>query len=130
MRQVGLGSRVVNFLVDTLLIFLMSYSLYEWWVFYVRFWGYKYHPWYVFFAATLFVYYLLFELLWSRTPGKFISFSIVRSAAGTRPAAYQVLLRSLVRLTIIDLFFIPFLDMPLHDALSNTRVVETGDGEE
>jgi hypothetical protein len=35
-----------------------------------------------------------------------------------------VLLRSLLRLTIIDAFFIPFLERPLHDALSKTRVVE------
>jgi uncharacterized RDD family membrane protein YckC len=77
------------------------------------------------FSMQLFLFtILIFELIWNRTPGKFLSMTKVRNIAGGRPAWYQVIFRSILRLTIIDCFFIPFLDRPLHDALSKTRVVE------
>jgi uncharacterized RDD family membrane protein YckC len=124
MNEVGVGTRVINFLVDTLIIFLISFGLYKWYIFYVRYWDYKFYPWYQFFYATNFVYYTIFELIASRTPGKWLTMTKVRTAGGNKPAFYQVLLRSLLRLTIIDPFFIPLLNRPLHDALSKTRVVE------
>ncbi len=124
MKEVGIGTRVINFLADTILIFLLSYGLYKWWTFYVMFWKFTYFPFYLFFYATIFVYYTFFEILWSRTPGKWLSLSKVRNADGGRPAWYQVVFRSILRLTIIDCFFIPFLGRTLHDALSKTRVVE------
>lgn len=124
MKEVGVGTRVVNFLVDTVLIFLLSFLFYEWWKFYVLYWQYKYFPFYMFFWLTIFVYYTIFELIWSRTPGKWLSLSKVRNSAGDRPLWYQIVFRSILRLTIIDCFFIPILDRPLHDALSKTRVME------
>ncbi len=124
MNEVGVGTRVINFLVDTIIIFLISYALYKWYIFYVRYWEYKYYPWYQFFYATLFIYYTIFELIASRTPAKWLTMTKVRTASGNKPAFYQVLLRSLLRLTLIDAFFIPVLQRPLHDALSKTRVME------
>ena len=124
MKQVGVGTRVINYLIDTILVSLISYGLYNWWIFYVRYWEFPYYPFYYFFWATLFVYYTLFELIISRTPGKLLTMTKVRTLSGNRPAFYQVLLRSLLRLTIIDPFFIPVFDKPLHDALSKTVVVE------
>jgi len=124
MNEVGVGARSINFLVDTILVFLISYGFYKWWSFYVMFWNYKFIPFWMFFFATLFVYYSFFELLLSRTPAKYITLTTVRNVQNKRPAFYQVLLRSLLRLTIIDLFFIPIIGRPLHDALSKTRVVE------
>lgn len=120
----GLGSRVVNFIADTLIIYLVSLGLSKWYLFYVRFWDYTFMPFYAFFWATLFLYYFLFEVTICRTPGKFITFTIVRTATGKRPSIGRVLLRSLLRLTIVDAFFIPFFDRPLHDQLSGTRVVQ------
>lgn len=124
MKEVGVGSRVMNFLIDTILIFFLAYIFFKWWSFYVMYWRYYPIPFYMFFYATIFVYYTIFELIWSRTPGKFLSMTKVRNIAGGRPAWYQVVFRSILRLTIIDCFFILFLDRPLHDALSKTRVVE------
>ncbi len=124
MNEVGVGTRVINFLVDTLIIFLISYGLYKWYIFYVRYWEFKYYPWYQFFYATLFIYYTVFELIASRTPAKWLTMTKVRTASGSKPAFYQILLRSLLRLTLIDPFFIPIFQRPLHDALSKTRVVE------
>ncbi len=124
MKEAGLGSRVINFLVDTLIIFLVAYAFYKWWSFYVMYWQYKFFPFYMFFWITIFIYYTIFESIWNRTPGKFLSMTRVRNIAGGRPAWYQFVFRSIFRLTVIDCFFIPFLNRPLHDVLSKTRVVE------
>ena len=124
MNEVGVGTRVINFLVDTIIIFLISYGLYKWYIFYVRYWDYKFYPWYQFFYAILFIYYTLFEMIASRTPGKWLTMTKVKTVSGSKPAFYQILLRSILRLTIIDPFFIPILNRPLHDAWSKTRVVE------
>ncbi len=125
MRTVGDGTRILNFLVDTLIIFTISYFSYKAWNWYVIYWGYKYYsfPWYFF--GAMFVYYSFFEGIFARTPGKWISYSRVVNGAGKKPFLGWILVRSLVRLTIIDMFFIPFLGKPLHDYLSRTAVVES-----
>ena len=124
MKEAGIGTRVINFLIDTILIFLLAFALYKWWIFYVTYWDYKFFPFYQFFHATTFVYYFLFEALFSKTPGKWLTMSKVRNTSGGKPGWYQVLLRSLTRLTIIYAFFIPILGRPLHDAISGTRLEE------
>jgi uncharacterized RDD family membrane protein YckC len=124
MIEVGVGTRVINFLIDTLVIFLISFGLYKWWTFYVRFWNYKYFPFYQFFWFFTFIYYTIFEALTTRTLGKFVTMTKVKTVSGNRPAFYSILLRSLIRVTLIDAFFIPVLGRTLHDQLSNTRVVE------
>lgn len=72
----------------------------------------------------MFVYYIFFEGIFKRTPGKWLSLSKVVNKSAGKPAFWRILIRSLIRLTIIDCFFIPFLDKPLHDYLSGTEVVE------
>lgn len=124
MRQVGIGTRVINFLVDTILIAIIAYFIAKGYRFYVYYYGYKGHNFAFFFWCTLFVYYTLFEAIFARTPGKFLSYSKVVSSNGKRPNILQVLVRSVIRITVIDLFFQPFLDKTLHDYLSKTDVVE------
>jgi uncharacterized RDD family membrane protein YckC len=124
MKEVGVGSRVINFLVDTIIVALIAYGLYKWNNFYVYYWQHKFYPFWMFFYPMIFVYYTVFETIFSRSTGKWISMSKVTNINGERPAFYQVLLRSLLRLTFIDMFFIPIFDRPLHDQLSKTRVVE------
>lgn len=124
MKQVGVGTRVINFLIDTIAGFLISFGLYKWWTFYVLFWSYTYFPFYYFFYITLFFYYTFFELITSRTPGKMFTMTKVRTQSGKRPAFYQILFRSLLRFTFIDPFFIAIFEKPLHDVLSKTEVVE------
>ena len=124
MNEVGIGTRVVNFLVDTLLISILSYALYKWHQFYVYWYGIHPYQYYVFFYGTIFLYYMLFELIFTRTPGKWVTMTRVRDTTGHRPAWYRILFRSLLRLTLIDPFFIPFFNRTLHDHLSGTRVVE------
>ncbi|MFT4155425.1 RDD family protein [Parafilimonas sp.] len=124
MQKTGVGIRVLNFLVDTLLIFGITYGASAWWDFHVMYWSYPPAQFYTLFFMVLFIYYTIFEALFKRSPGKWLSKSKVVNKNGGKPAFWQILVRSLVRLTIIDCFFIPFFDGPLHDYLSQTAVTE------
>jgi uncharacterized RDD family membrane protein YckC len=124
MKQVGIGTRTLNFIVDTLIIFFLSLLAYNGWKFYAYYYHIIYIPFYYFFWSILFLYYILFESIFSRTPGKWLSLSKVVDKKGKKASFLQIVLRSLARLTIIDCFFIPFLDKTLHDFISKTEVVE------
>lgn len=124
MNEVGIGTRVINFLIDTLIIWLISYGLFKWYNFYVYYYNFQSYQFYLFFYGTLFLYYFIFESLFSRSPAKWLTLTQVRNDKGKKPGIYRIFLRCILRLTIIDPFFIPFLQRPLHDALSKTRVVE------
>jgi uncharacterized RDD family membrane protein YckC len=125
MKKVGDGTRILNFLVDGGIIFTLSYFTFGAWNWYVLNWGYQSYKFGWFFAAILVVYYFLFEVLFARTPGKWFSYTKVVNRTGKRASVIAILVRTLVRLTIIDLFFIPFLGKPLHDYLSKTEVIES-----
>ncbi|MDE3234628.1 MAG: RDD family protein [Bacteroidota bacterium] len=124
MRTIGIGSRVLNFLADTFIIFWIAYIIHHIWRWYVFYYSIHMFNFGVFFALALALYYTFCESIWGRTPGKWLSYSKVVDLQNQKPGLAVILFRSLVRLTVIDPFFIPFLDMPLHDYLSKTRVVE------
>lgn len=124
MKSVGIGTRVLNFLVDSLIIFLISYLAYKG----LKYYATKYRQplvnfGYLFFTV-LFFYYFISELLFARTLGKLASFTKVVNSQGKRPNIVQIFIRSAVRLTIIDCFFFPLWEKTLHDYLSKTKVVE------
>ncbi len=123
--MVGVGTRTLNFLIDTPVIALLAYAPYKvnnWYVFYYKtpFYSYIY-----FFALVLLLYYTISEGTSGRTMGKYVSFSRVVTQKGNKPSWAVCFVRSLLRLTLIDLFFIPFFDRPLHDVLTKTYVVES-----
>ncbi len=124
MQITGVGTRALNFIVDTLLIFLLAWASFRGWNFYVIYWGYTPHNFAWFFYGILFVYYFFFEAIFTRTPGKWLSYSKVVTREGKRPGLGWIFIRSLTRLILIDMFFIPFLGKPLHDYLSKTILVE------
>ena len=124
MKRAGFGTRVLNFIIDTLLIFGFAYVANNLWDTQVMYWHYPFIPFYGIFWIMVFVYYLFFEAIFKRSPAKWITISKVVNKKGKRAAFWQIFVRSLVRLTIIDCFFIPFLDKPLHDYLSKTEVIE------
>ncbi|QEC65876.1 RDD family protein [Panacibacter ginsenosidivorans] len=124
MNQVGIGTRVINFIADTLLVIILSFIFNKVWDFYVIYWGYPYINPLLSFGGMLFIYYFIFELFWAKTPGKWLSYTKVVDKKGLKPGFIQIFLRSIVRLTIIDCFFIPFLNKPLHDYVSSTEVIE------
>lgn len=79
-------------------------------------------PWQLIGFGVLIGYYLFFEGLWQRTPGKFILGTVVVAATGEKPSFGQVLGRTLCR-------FIPFEPFSFfgregwHDSISKTKVV-------
>ncbi|ANI89118.1 hypothetical protein A9P82_07335 [Arachidicoccus ginsenosidimutans] len=125
MQTVGTGTRVLNFLIDTILIFIISIIFSQWYNFHVIYWHYTPLAPYSFFFITLVMYYFLFESIFKRTPGKWLTISKVVSKKKEKPNILQILIRSLARLILIDCFFIPFLNgRTLHDYLSGTYIVE------
>lgn len=124
MKTVGIGTRVLNFLVDTILVFFISYGIYKWHSFYVFYYHSADIDFYIIFWLTLVAYYFIFESIFLRTPAKWLSLSKVVNLQDKRPALWQLLVRSMVRIVPIDCFFIPFLDGTLHDFASRTKVVE------
>lgn len=124
MRIVGIGTRVLNFLVDTTIIFILAYIAFKIWMFYVYYYNFRNFAIYEFMAVILFVYYTIFESINGRSLGKMLTVSRVVSKEGKRAGFLRILIRSLVRLTVIDCFFIPFLKKPLHDYVSNTVVID------
>lgn len=124
MNKVGIGTRVLNFLIDIFLFFWLGFIAYKIWYFYAFYYRIVFVPFYYFFFISWFLYYLICEGLFARTPGKKFTYTKVVNKAGGRPSFGQIFIRSLVRLILIDSFFIPFLDKPLHDYLSGTEVVE------
>jgi uncharacterized RDD family membrane protein YckC len=126
MKTAGDGTRTLNFLVDTALIFLVSLLLMRIWTWYVAYWDYPQLNFGWFFFGFLFVYYFVWEALLARTPGKMVSLTRVVNLRGMRPSVGQIFVRSAVRIFLLDLFFLPFLGVTLHDYLSKTRVVQNG----
>ncbi|MES2005175.1 MAG: RDD family protein [Bacteroidota bacterium] len=124
MRVVGEGTRALNFFIDTLIIFAIAYFSFGGWNWYVMYWGYPQYNFGWFFFGILFVYYFLFEAIFGRTPGKWFTYSKVVNPQGKKAGIAAIFIRTLARLTLIDLFFIPFLGKPLHDYLSKTIVIE------
>jgi uncharacterized RDD family membrane protein YckC len=74
---------------------------------------------------TYFFYYLLYEFLFNKTVGKFLTKTLVVSITGTKPKFWEILIRTFGRLIIID-FFTFFKNYPIgfHDKISETLVIE------
>jgi uncharacterized RDD family membrane protein YckC len=125
MKNVGDGTRILNFIVDGILVFLLSFAVFKYWNFYVVNWHFKPINFWWFIAAVLFIYYSFFEIIWARTPGKWASSSKVVDQKGNKPSVLQIIGRSLLRLIIFDFFFNSFWGKPLHDKLTGTEVVES-----
>jgi uncharacterized RDD family membrane protein YckC len=76
----------------------------------------------VFGVLILSAYYIFFEGIWARTPGKFLLGTVVVAESGTKPGIKQVVGRTLCR-------FIPFEALSFfgergwHDSISKTHVV-------
>lgn len=125
MRTVGIGTRVLNCFIDTLILALISIRTYPLWNINVRFYHFPFLNYWMFFGIILFLYYSVFEFFFSKTPGKWLSYTnVVDAKGGGKPTFFQILMRSLFRLILIDMFFFPFLEKTLHDQMSGTLVVQ------
>ncbi|WP_052184225.1 RDD family protein [Psychroserpens sp. Hel_I_66] len=74
------------------------------------------------YLAVRFCYYLLFESIYSRTPGKFETQTKVVDKNGNKPNVFQVIIRSLSRFMSV-LSGLSDDERAIHDMTSNTFVV-------
>jgi uncharacterized RDD family membrane protein YckC len=121
MREAGILTRLANYLVDILLISQFLFGKFPLtWIRYIS--EIEAVQLTIVSMVHLFCYYTLFEILFRRTPGKFLTDTTV-VAEGLTPASNRsILMRSLIRL--IPLEGISFLfKKDWHDCLSSTKVV-------
>jgi len=120
---IGDGTRILHFLVDTILIALIAYLVYGWWNFHVMYWNYTPYQYGVFFFATMWLYAFLFEFIFLRTPAKWLTGTKVVSEKGGRPNILQFFLRATLRTTIISMFGLAWNGQPFHDTFSKTKLI-------
>ncbi len=120
---IGDGTRILHFLVDTLLIAVIAYLVYGWWNFHVMYWNYTPYQYGVFFFATMWLYAFLFELIFLRTPAKWLTGTKVVSENGGRPNIFQFFIRATLRSTIVSMFGLAWNGQPLHDTFSKTKLI-------
>jgi len=120
---IGDGTRILHFLVDTLLITLIAYLVYGWWNFHVMYWNYTPYQYGVFFFATMWLYAFLFEFIFLRTPAKWLTGTKVVSEKGGRPNIFQFFIRATLRTTIVSMFGLAWNGQPLHDTFSKTKLI-------
>ncbi|MCX6211446.1 MAG: RDD family protein [Bacteroidetes bacterium] len=122
---IGDGTRILHFLVDTLLITLIAYLVYGWWNFYVMYWNFTPIRFGPFFFGSMWVYVFLFEFIFLRTPAKWLTGTKVVSEKGGRPNIFQFFIRATLRTTIVSMFGLAWNGQPLHDTFSKTKLVYT-----
>ena len=120
---IGDGTRILHFLVDTLLIAVIAYLVYGWWNFHVMYWNYTPYQYGVFFFATMWLYAFLFEFIFLRTPAKWLTGTKVVSENGGRPNIFQFFIRATLRSTIVSMFGLAWNGQPLHDTFSKTKLI-------
>jgi uncharacterized RDD family membrane protein YckC len=78
--------------------------------------------WQLIALVVLLAYYLFFESLWQRTPGKFILGTMVVNRDGEKPSFKQILGRTLCRFIPFEAFSF-FGEEGWHDSIPSTKVV-------
>ena len=117
--------RMINFVIDIILISLVIYEVYNLCDYYNFYPIYEVTP-IVVMVVFFMLYYLLFETLFYRTPAKFLTGTKVMSKHGFKPDLTMILLRTLLRLNPFDwITFLNIRHMGWHDKYSDTTVVET-----
>lgn len=77
------------------------------------------------YVLFLFVFYhFIFEYLWGKTPGKFLTKSIVVDKFGCKPSTLKLLIRSICRLLPLNTLSFIFLYYGFHDTISGTFVIK------
>lgn len=121
-KIVGIGTRVLNFLVDSLILAFITIPSYQAWNIGVRFYHFPFLNYWAYTFIILVIYYIFFETIFQKSPGKWLSYSQVSTLDNKKPSFPQIILRSIARVFLPGIFFIPFTDKTLHDILSNTYV--------
>lgn len=117
-------TRFLNFVLDSVLFFLLH-------VIHVLIIGERLHSFlgqtflnnFLYFLLEYFLYHFIFELAFSRTPGKFLTGTKVIDDNERRPAFKTILIRTLCRLIPFDGLSFLVADRGWHDSISKTEVI-------
>ncbi|MDA0178622.1 RDD family protein [Mesoflavibacter profundi] len=78
---------------------------------------------FVIYLLVRFIYYFSFEVIFSRTPGKFETLTLVVNSEGNKPSIFQLLTRNITR--FISIFSgVSDNERAIHDSISNTFVIK------
>ncbi len=115
----SIGTRLANYFIDYIVIYILTVV-----VGVVLLFIFPFLAFIVFFFG-LFIYYLVFESIWQRTPGKWVTGTKVVMWDGSKPDFPHVLGRSFARLIPLDWVSFLFNSHPIgwHDYVSGTMVV-------
>lgn len=118
------SSRALNLILDStgcfLLLVFFSYCL-SWagltWL------EDKYEIWFI--IIVYYLYYFIFELIFNKTPAKWISNTKVKMQDNSKPKILSIAIRTLTRLIFIEFMtFYGSYPLGLHDRISKTMVVD------
>lgn len=76
----------------------------------------------IYYFFLYFIYHFIFEYFFSKTPGKFITKTIVVNKYGEKPNFKTLFIRNICRIIPIDAFSFLF-GSGLHDIISRTNVI-------
>jgi len=120
--MVGPGIRFVNFLIDSLIWFVIAFILT--FPLSTRESGQMLIGYIVSFG-TFILYYVFFENKYQKTPGKMLTKTKVVNMKGEKPTLADIFVRTLLRLiTPFDAVSFLFSKNGLHDRLSHTKVIK------
>lgn len=124
MKIADKGARLGNYLIDTILVaLLILIFIYIAYYFYPSIVDDDSIAFEILFSITFFCYYFVFEWRFGKTPGKFLTKTIVVDKQGNRPSWISLFFRTLIRMVPIEAFSFLFGNFGLHDLLSKTIVI-------
>lgn len=117
MKNIDKGTRLANYVIDFLVIYVM------WFV--VILISQLYNSEYLVLYIIMFFYYLIFEAITGKTLGKMVTKTRVVSKDGAKPTFIKIVIRSLSRLIPFDAFSYLFgSELGMHDLFSSTKLLK------
>ena len=118
------GTRFVNFLLDSIifvLLHIIHILIFGDWI--QALLGKDFLNNFIYFLLEYFLYYFIFELAFSRTPGKILTGTKVIDENEKKPSFKTILIRSVCRLIPFDNFSFLVAERGWHDSISKTDVI-------
>lgn len=115
MKNIDKGTRLANYLIDILAIYML------WFIVVIV--SQRYNSDYLIFYTIMFLYYLIFEALTGKTLGKMLTKTRVVNKDGTKPTFLKIIIRSMSRIIPFDVFSYLFgSELGMHDLFSSTKL--------
>jgi len=126
MELAGKEERVINYLIDTTLIIVITVIIFGLVALFLKSVSTSDRPVMILiFYFVYFAYYMLFELKMGQTPGKIITYTCVVRKDNTKIKLLDTFLRTLIRISGLDGNSYLFgKELGMHDILTNTKVIK------